>query len=71
MQHSPKFEKVKNYYDNGLWNLKMVKNAVVREWITAEEFEEITGEVYVPDEDEDSVLDKAAAFDILMGGENV
>ena len=44
--HSPKFNKVKNYYDQGLWNKTMVANAVVKEWITADEYEEITGEVY-------------------------
>lgn len=43
---SPKFNKVKNYYDKGLWNLTMVRNAVVKNWITAEEFEQITGEPY-------------------------
>lgn len=43
---SPKFEKVKKYYDSGLWNKTMVRNAVVKGWITAEEFEEITGEIY-------------------------
>lgn len=43
---SPKFNKVKNYYDKGLWNLAMVRNAVVKNWITAEEFEQITGEPY-------------------------
>lgn len=43
---SPKFNKVKNYYDRGLWNLTMVRNAVVKGWITAEEFELITGEPY-------------------------
>ncbi len=43
---SPKFNKVKGYYDSGLWNLTMVKNAVVKGWITAEEFEQITGEPY-------------------------
>lgn len=43
---SPKFNKVKNYYDRGLWNLTMVRNAVVKNWITAEEFEQITGEPY-------------------------
>ena len=25
---SPKFEKVKGYYEDGLWNKTMVKNAV-------------------------------------------
>ena len=40
---SPKFEKVKGYYDSGLWTEAMVKNAVAKGWITAEEFAEITG----------------------------
>ena len=43
---SAKFEKVKGYYDNCLWNKVMVRNAVVKNWITAEEYELITGEVY-------------------------
>ena len=42
--NSPKFEKVKNYYDTGLWNKEMVRNAVVKGWITAEEYKVITGE---------------------------
>ena len=46
MEHSEKFELVKNYYNEGLWKKKAVKNAVKREWITAAEYEEITGEVY-------------------------
>jgi hypothetical protein len=43
---SKKFETVKNYFDKGLWNIDRVKNAVVKNWITAEEFKEITGEDY-------------------------
>jgi hypothetical protein len=43
---SSKFNKVKTYYDKGLWNLTMVRNAVVKNWISAEEFEQITGEPY-------------------------
>lgn len=43
---SSKFYKVKEYYDKGLWNIYRVRNAVVKNWITAEEFEEITGESY-------------------------
>jgi uncharacterized XkdX family phage protein len=42
---SAKFEKVKGYYDKGLWNKAMVRNAVVKKWITAEEYALITGEV--------------------------
>ena len=44
---SAKYQKVKKYFNDGLWTLEMVKNAVVKEWITAEEFKEITGEDYV------------------------
>lgn len=43
---SPKFNKVKKYFDNGLWNITMVRNAVVKGWITEEEFTLITGEEY-------------------------
>lgn len=46
MEHSQKFNKVKSYYDNGLWNKAMVKNAVSKGWITAAEYEEIVGEPY-------------------------
>ena len=42
----PKFERVRRYYDEGLWNKTMVRNAVVKGWITAEEDEIITGEPY-------------------------
>lgn len=39
-EHSAKYEAVKRYYDEGLWNETMVRNAVGR-WITEEEAEEI------------------------------
>ena len=41
-----KFELVKTYYDKGLWNIARVKNAVVKNWITKEQYKEITGEDY-------------------------
>lgn len=44
-EHSKNFEKVKKYYDNGIWNEARVYNAVGK-WITAEEYKEITGEDY-------------------------
>lgn len=44
--HSPKYEKVKKYYDEGLWSIAKVHNAVVKGWITEDEFTEITGEPY-------------------------
>ena len=45
-EHSEKYELVKGYYDNGFWRKKAVKNAVAKGWITAEEYEEITGGPY-------------------------
>ena len=41
-----KFELVKTYYDKGLWNITRVKNAVVKNWITKEQYKEIIGEDY-------------------------
>lgn len=43
---SANFEKVKGYYDRGLWNIEQVRNAVTKGWITAAEYEEITGATY-------------------------
>lgn len=40
------FEKIKRYYEAGAWNRQMVRNAVVKRKITAEEYETITGEKY-------------------------
>lgn len=39
------FEKIKSYYDSGLWSLERVYNVVGRA-ITAEEYEAITGRAY-------------------------
>ncbi|MCQ2308200.1 MAG: XkdX family protein [Bacteroidales bacterium] len=39
-----KFYLVKNYYDKRLWSIERVRNAVVKEYITPDEFNEITGE---------------------------
>lgn len=40
------FDRVKMYYDKGLWSKERVYN-VVGKVITAEEYEEITGQEYV------------------------
>ena len=40
------YEKIKEYYDKGLWNKTMVRNAVVKGKITAEQYKSITGEDY-------------------------
>ena len=43
---SKNYNKVKDYYDKGLWTIDMLKNAVVKAWITADEFKAITGQIY-------------------------
>ena len=42
---SKNFEKVKKFYENGIWNKQRVYNAVEK-WITKEEYKEKTGEDY-------------------------
>ena len=39
-------EKIKEYYDEKFWTVEMVKNAVIKNKITAEDFKEITGKNY-------------------------
>lgn len=41
-----RFSKVKKYYESGLWTSEQVRNAVVKAWITVEQFLEITGVAY-------------------------
>ncbi len=43
---SKHFKKVKMYFDSGLWSIERVRNAVVKGWITAQEYKIITGEEY-------------------------
>jgi len=43
---SERYELVKRYYDLGYWSERMVLNAVDR-WITANEFQGITGKEYI------------------------
>lgn len=40
------FERIKYFYDAGLWSKPMVKVAVRKGIITKQQYEEITGEVY-------------------------
>lgn len=43
---SKKFNMIKAAYERGSWNIEMVRNAVIKGYITAEEFLLITGEEY-------------------------
>ena len=44
--YSKNFEKIKKWYDDGVWNEARVRNAVAKGMITEEEFEEIVGFKY-------------------------
>ena len=41
-------EMVKNYYDNGLWSKDRIYDLTKKEYITAEQYEKILGEAYIP-----------------------
>lgn len=43
---SSDFEKIKHYYDNGLWSIDRVRNMVLKGVITEEEYYEITGKEF-------------------------
>ncbi len=43
---SKNFEKIKKYYDTGLWNEIRVKNMVIKSVITTKEYELIVGKEY-------------------------
>ena len=43
---SKMYEKVKSYYNTGLWSEERVKNMVVKGVITEEEFYDIIGKEY-------------------------
>ena len=40
------YDRVKYYYEAGLWSKPMVKTAVRKGIITKEQYQEITGDVY-------------------------
>jgi len=40
------FEKIKRWYEKGLWTDKIVRDAVKKNVITAEQYTEITGNTY-------------------------
>lgn len=46
---SKMYEKIKEYYNAGLWSEERVRNMVIKGIITEEEFYDITGEFYNED----------------------
>lgn len=43
---SKMYEKIKKYYDTGLWNEERVRNMVIKGIITEEEYKDIIGNEY-------------------------
>ena len=43
LEHSKKYAAIKMYRSFSMWNDKMVHDAVLKGWVTEEEYEEITG----------------------------
>ena len=43
---SKKYKQIEYWYKTGMWTIDQVRNAVVKGWITADEFVMITGEPY-------------------------
>ena len=43
---SKMYEKIKEYYNTGLWNEERVRNIVVKGIITEEEYKDIVGKKY-------------------------
>jgi len=39
-------ERMKEYYEKGMWSLKMIRELVIKDKITRKEFRLITGERY-------------------------
>ena len=45
-EHSKHYEKVRAYYESNLWSIERVRQAVVKGWITPEEYYSIVNEPY-------------------------
>ena len=62
--HSKKFSLVRTYYKGGFWNKHQVENAVKKSWITADEYEEITGEAYPVRPEEEIAKESAPVSEV-------
>ena len=58
-----KLSKLKGYYDSGLWTVAMVANAVTKNWITAEEYLEITGDAYTASATQGTLSDRVQTLE--------
>ena len=64
-------QKIKDFYDAGLWTAGMVANAVVKGRITAEEYAEITGQPYITPETQPDSGDLETRVETLESAINI
>lgn len=67
--HSKKYNLVRTYYKGGFWSKRQVENAVKKGWITASEYEEITGESYPVQKEEEVVVAAAPVAEVPVTAE--
>ena len=60
---SKRYELVKGYFEKRLWTKKMLKNAVVKGWITQDEYDEIVGVEGAPAETDGSGDETAPEYE--------
>lgn len=60
---SRRYELVKGYFEKRLWTRKMLKNAVVKGWITQDEYDGIVGVTSTPTESDGSGGEAALDYD--------
>ncbi|MEJ6349020.1 XkdX family protein [Holzapfeliella sp. He02] len=54
MRKFPNFKAIKGFYDRNLWTVDMVKVAVEKDYLTADEFKTITGQDYTTDQSQEN-----------------
>nr|DAI60686.1 MAG TPA: hypothetical protein [Caudoviricetes sp.] len=67
--HSKKYNLVRTYYKGGFWSKRQVENAVKKGWITASEYEEITGESYPVQKEEEVAVAAAPVAEVPVAAE--
>lgn len=60
------FDKIKSYYNSGMWSAEMVSNAVAKGKITESEYREITGESYSGGSVGSSLEDRVSALEEMV-----
>lgn len=67
--HSKKFNDVRSYYKYHMWKKRQVVNAVKQGWITEYEYEEITGESYPVQKEEEVAVAAAPVAEVPVAAE--